>query len=252
VPRPDHTHDAFTVHGRPSPGRVVYTAEHASNRVPSPWRPRPADRRLLAMHWGYDLGAAALARELARLGGGAAVLSRFSRLLLDPNRHPDDPTAILAETPDGAPTFNRALHPGEHARRVARLHVPFHDAIERTLRAGPARFLVSVHSFTPVYRGQPRAVEAGVLYDRDDALAEALVDALRGEGLDTRPNEPYSGKDGLIYSAARHGAACGIRYVELELRQDLLASDRRARGIARKVRRALLAVGIEGEGPLPA
>lgn len=225
----------------PAPGFRLYTCEHASNRVPAPFRPRPADRRLLGMHWGYDLGAANVTRALVRsTPGSQAVLSRFSRLLIDPNRDPFDPTAVLVTCDDGTPSFNRAA---SLAERVARFHVPFHEALEAAARLRP-RVLVSIHSFTPVFRGDRRAVEAGVLFDAHDDLALRLVATLQAEGLRTEPNEPYSGKAGLIYSAARHGMVADCPYLEIELRQDLIASARAARAMARRVGRALDAAGL--------
>jgi predicted N-formylglutamate amidohydrolase len=234
-----HLHDAYVRLGAPSRGGILFTCEHASNRVPAPFRPRPADRRLLAMHWGYDIGAATVTAELTRLFGGGAVLARFSRLLIDPNRAPDDPTAVLRTCDDGSPTFNRTV---DLAARVSRFHVPFHAAIEAHLTRARPRFLCSIHSFTPVFRDTVRPMEAGVLFDRHDDLAEGMVRALRDRGLRTEANEPYSGKAGLIYSAARHGV--GLPYLELELRQDLIADDRSARRVARTVAAALRAIGV--------
>lgn len=233
--------DNTEILGAPPPGALLFTCEHASNRVPRPWRLRPADRALLATHWGYDIGARPLTIELARLAGGTAALSRFSRLLIDPNRDPADPTAVLQECDDGTPSFNRAAI---QADRVRRFHAPFHDRLDRTIRVRKPRFLCSVHSFTPVFRDNPRAMEAGVLFDQHDALAEDLLRALRVQGIRAEANEPYSGKDGLIYSANRHGTMHRLPYLEIELRQDLLASDRLARDVARKVWSAFRAVGI--------
>lgn len=234
--------DAFELLGPArTPGGRLYTCEHASNRVPRPHRPRPADRRLLAMHWGYDIGAANVTRWLvAHDAGSWGVLSRFSRLLIDPNRDPDDPTAILTHCDEGAPTFNRRHVASD---RVARFHAPFHSALAEAVAAKP-RALVSIHSFTPVFRGAGRQMEAGVLYDAHDPWAERLVETLRAEGLRTEANQPYSGKDGLIYSAARHGDAAGVPYLEIELRQDLIASRRDAARIAAKVLRGLSAAGV--------
>ncbi len=231
--------DAYETAGSATPGGVLFTAEHASNRVPRPWRLRPADRVLLGTHWGYDIGARTLTLELARLAGGAAVCSRFSRLLIDPNRAEDDPAAVLRATDDGAPTFNRDV---DLAGRIARFHAPFHAAVDATIRGVRPRFLVSVHSFTPVFRGVARPMEAGVLFDAHDEHAERLVHALRAEGLRTEPNEPYSGKAGLIYSARRHGTTHGVPYLEIEVRQDKIASDEAARRLAPRVWRALRTV----------
>jgi predicted N-formylglutamate amidohydrolase len=233
--------DATEILGAPSTGALLFTCEHASNRVPRPWRLRPADRALLATHWGYDIGARPLTIELARLAGGTAALSRFSRLLIDPNRDPNDPNAVLLECDDGTPSFNRAA---VQAERVKRFHAPFHDRLDRTIKIRKPRFLCSVHSFTPVFRTNARAMEAGVLFDQHDDLAEDLLRALRVQGIKAEANEPYSGKAGLIYSANRHGTNHGLPYLEIEVRQDLLASDRLARDVARKVWSALRAVGV--------
>ncbi len=233
--------DAYEILGPPDSGRLLFTCEHASNRVPRPWRLRPEDRRLLATHWGYDIGARSLTLELARLACATAVLSRFSRLVIDPNRDPGDPTAVLDRCDDGAPTFNRRADLGQ---RVARFHTPFHAALDRTVATRRPRFICSIHSFTPVFRSHRRPMEAGVLFDRHDDVADSLLHALRAEGLNTEANQPYSGKDGLIYSAARHGMQHGIPYLEIEVRQDLLRSGRHARAVARRVWAALQRVGV--------
>lgn len=231
--------DAFERVGHPRPDGILYTCEHASNRVPAPWRPRPADRRLLAQHWGYDIGGAHLTRELARQGRDAAVLARFSRLLCDANRAPDDPTLALASTDDGDPRFNRVI---DRAARVERFHRPFHEAVDAWARR--VRTLVSIHTFTPVFRGNRRAMEAGILFDKHDDLSLALVDAMRAEGFVCEANEPYSGKVGLIYSASRHGDTHGLPYLEIEVRQDLVAAQAHAHRVAHRIWRALHRVGI--------
>lgn len=237
-----HPHaDAWERYGKLRPGGLLYTCEHASNRVPRPWRPRPADRRLLQTHWGYDIGAAHLTRDLAKLGDGCAVLARFSRLLIDPNRAPEEPSAVLRSTDDGDPTFNRAV---DLDARVARFHAPFHAAVADAIARERPRRILSIHTFTPELRGVRRTVEAGVLYDREDPFHDRLVDALRAEGFVAEPNQPYSGFAGLIYSAARHGAEAGIPYLEIELRQDLVAAERHARVQARRIHRALVRAGL--------
>lgn len=235
--------DAVETLGRPTRGCILYTCEHASNRVPHLWRATRDDRALLRTHWGYDIGAAWITRRLVHRGGDVGVLSRASRLLVDVNRAPEDPTLILTDTHDGAPGFNRAVGPAERAARIARFHEPFHRTVQAMVAIARPRLLVSIHTFTDVWRGVPRQVEAGVLFDRHDALAEAMVLALRAQGLRTEANEPYSGKAGLIYSAARHGGDGPLPYFEIELRQDLVATRTRADAVADRVHAALRACG---------
>lgn len=233
--------DAFFRSPPPPPGALFFTAEHASNRVPRPYRPRPSDRRLLQLHWGYDIGIAMLFRKVVRLSNGGGVAARFSRLLIDPNREPSDQTAVLVTCDDGTPCFNRSV---DLSRRVERFHAPFHAAIEESIRAWKPRFLCSLHSFTPSFRGKRREMEAGVLFDRHDDVAKRLMDAMNARGLVTAENAPYSGKDGLIYSAARHGAAFDLPYLEIEVRQDLLRNEAAADRVARRIVGSLRDAGI--------
>lgn len=234
--------DAVEIVGVPVQNGLLFSCEHGSARVPAPWRPRPADRRLLESHWGYDIGARHLSLRLAHYAQSCAVISRFSRLLIDPNRAPTEPSLILKDCGgEGQPRFNQA--PDLQAR-LERFHHPFHQALDATLRQQRPRLLLSIHSFTPCYRGQNRHQEAGVLFDRYDDLALAWLAALKKEGLDAYENEPWSGKDGLIYSAKRHGEAHAIPYLELEIRQDLIRSQRRAWAMAARVWRAIQAAGL--------
>jgi predicted N-formylglutamate amidohydrolase len=236
--------DAFSTLGRPKPQGILFTCEHASNRIPAPWRPRPADQKLLQLHWGYDIGARNLTEALVGLGLGDAVMARFSRLLIDCNREPSDPTAILEHCDEGSPHFNQRLSLEERTRRIQRFHKPFHQALDARLQSCPARLLISIHSFTPSFRGQSRPWQAGVLFDRFDELAESWVAALQAQGLNTAANEPYSGKAGLIYSASRHGHTHKIPYLELEIRQDCIASKRAAKHMARKIAASIQAAGL--------
>lgn len=213
--------DAYEVVRGGSGARVILTCEHASERLPPPWQWPAGDERLRGTHWAYDLGAAELTRELASRLGAVAVLSRFSRLLADPNRDEDEPS-LFREVAEGLPVLlNARIDAAERARRLAGYYRPFHAAIDAEVAITRADTLLSVHSFTPLYEGQPRWLEVGVLFDKDETLGRALAVAFDRAGFHTRENEPYSGKDGLIHSAATHAATRGLLAVEIEVRQDL-------------------------------
>lgn len=200
---------------------VILTCEHASERMPEPWRWPEADRRLVGTHWAFDLGAADLTRELAVHMGAVGVLSRFSRLLVDPNRGEHE-TSLFRDVAEGAPVvLNVGLDAADREARLSRYYRPFHAAIDREVAVTRATTLLSVHSFTNLYEGQPRTLEVGILFDREDALGAMLVTAFAEAGFHVAPNEPYSGKAGLIHSAATHAAARDLRAVEIEVRQDL-------------------------------
>jgi predicted N-formylglutamate amidohydrolase len=232
-----------------STGALVLTCEHASNALP-PWLNKAeGDSEWLQSHWGWDIGAADLTRALAQLTGADAILSRFSRLVCDPNRSPRDPTWIRHAVEGHHLGFNHQMASDERQRREQVLHQPYHQAIDRLLtdhdhRHAGGFLLLSVHSFTANYMGEQRALEAGVLFDDRPTLAVAFMNALRLQGLDTRLNEPYSGLAGMIHAVSRHGGQHGVRYLELEVRNDLIDTPDKAGGMARRIARALSGIAF--------
>jgi predicted N-formylglutamate amidohydrolase len=234
--------EAYEIAGDPRVGPFLFTCEHAGRRLPE-WHPTAEDLPYLDDHWGWDVGAADLTRELARLCGSGALLTRFSRLVCDPNRSPDEPSFVVREVAGHALSWNRAVDDAELARRRTRYFDPYHAAIDaalaqRAASGAPAR-LCSIHSFTPVWDGRARGMEVGVLFDAHEELAHRVANALAAEGFSAALNEPYSGMAGLIYAAQRHGRAHGVVYLELEVRNDLIATPALARAVAPRIARAL-------------
>jgi predicted N-formylglutamate amidohydrolase len=223
---------------------LVLTCEHASNRLPAPWRWPEADHRLVGDHWAYDPGASELTSELAMRLDAPAVLANFTRLLVDPNRATDDQD-LFRTVADGKPVrLNDAISAIERDARIQGYWQPYHDAVDALVRAVRPRLLVSIHSYTTNYEGQPRAVEIGVLHRGQLPLATAFRDHLaESTGRDVRINEPWSGELGLIYSAERHATTAGCPAMEFEFRNDLL----RDRGIRREFAGALVSA-IEALG----
>ena len=242
---------AFEIVGErePGPGEAgppfIVTCEHATNHLPE-WEASAADAAVLRQHWGWDIGAADVARGIAARAGCPAILSRFSRLVADPNRRSDEPSFVVTEVEGRVLDFNRGVDGAERARRYETYARPYHDAIDAVIRrrhAQPGPFwLLSVHSFTPDYRGERRGMEVGVLFDDHDAQALRLEGALRGEGFRTALNEPYSGKAGLIHAAQLHGENHTLVYLEIEVRQDLIDEPKRADAIAARLARAVRVV----------
>ena len=95
----DHstTERAFWTLGEDRPSRWLITCDHATNRVPR-WvgggELGIADADM-GRHIAYDVGAAGVAERLAALMDAPAILSDFSRLVIDPNRGEDDPTLLM-------------------------------------------------------------------------------------------------------------------------------------------------------------
>jgi len=206
---------------------LILICDHASNALPAAYGTLGLPRRELERHIGYDIGAAGVVRALASRLGCPAVLSHFSRLLIDPNRGEDDPTLVMRLSDGAVVPDNRHVDAAEVERRIERFHRPYHRAIEaaieRSLAAGIVPALLSVHSFTPVWRGVPRPWHAAMLWDRDSRLTRPLMEALRAPGdLLVGDNEPYDGalRNDCLY---RHGTARGLAHALIEIRQDLIA-----------------------------
>lgn len=219
-------------------GRLLLLCDHASNRLPQ--GSLGLDPSLLATHIAYDIGAAAATRALAKAYGAPAFLGGWSRLLIDLNRGADDPTLVM-KLSDGSiipgnNLGNRDADAAEVARRINTFHAPYHAAIDAQLdRMGPDAVIVSLHSFTPAWKGRPRPWQVGVLYDRDTRLSAPLMVRLKEAGLTVGDNEPYSGalEGDTLY---QHGTLRGLPHVLIEIRQDLIASEDAAQGFALRLK----------------
>ncbi len=226
-------HDAFMpferVEGRADAGALVI-CDHASNAFPPGYGALGMPREAVERHIAYDIGAAWLSRRLAQRLQAPAVLSTFSRLLIDPNRGDDDPTLVMRYS-DGAIVPGNARIDGSEIERRRRLYwAPYRDAVdaevEAMLASGEPPAILSVHSFTPIWRGQSRPWKVGVLWDADPRLPHALLGALAGYGLEPEEigdNEPYDG--GLAGDTIDTIATPrGLSNVLIEVRQDLIAT----------------------------
>jgi len=207
---------------------MLLLCDHASNRVPSDLDALGLNDRQLASHIAWDIGAADVVRELARLLDAPAVLSRTSRLVVDANRRPGTGSLIPEEVDGSVVPGNLGLSEADRDRRVERFHHPYHRAIAERLEAmgsdGSVPTVVSIHSFTPVMNGMERPWQIGILSGVDRRLSLHLISHLRAEGLVVGDNEPYSGSDVYGYTVNQHAESTGLPNVTVELRQDLIAT----------------------------
>ena len=207
---------------------LVILVDHASNRIPAEYDNLGLPQAELERHIAFDIGAGPLGRALAERFRAPALLTCFSRLLIDPNRGEDDPTLIMRLSDGAVVPGNARLDAAEAERRVRRFYRPYHDAIAdllSSIAAGErAPVILSIHSYTPVWKGNQRPWHAGVLWDCDPRLALPLLTALQAEpGLRVGDNEPYSGalKNDTMY---RHGSMRGFAHALLDVRNDLIAT----------------------------
>lgn len=209
-------------------GRVIVICEHASNHFPDPFGTLGLTAAQQRAHIAWDPGAAGLARALARALGGPLVTAPLSRLIHDCNRPPGAPSAMAARSETHDIPGNRALSAAQRLARVNAVYLPFHQTlgaeVARRIALGLAPVLVTIHSFTPIWFGQPRAVEFGVIHDADPTLAHAVLRAARDLPLVTRLNEPYSAADAVTHTLALHATPYGLPGVMLEVRSDLIAT----------------------------
>jgi predicted N-formylglutamate amidohydrolase len=81
-----------------------------------------------------------------------------------------------------------------------------------------------MHSFTPVYLGNARPMQVALLYNRNPRLSHAMAALLRAEGdLAVAENQPYYVSDETDYGVPVHAERAGLDYLEIEIRQDLIA-----------------------------
>ncbi len=217
------------VENREGAGDVLIVCEHASNRLPPPWGTLGLSPDAQRAHIAWDPGALGLARGLSARLDGPLVHATVSRLIYDLNRPPTAAGAMPAKSELYDIPGNAAIDPSERLARTEAIYLPFHTTLQaeiaRRMAQGRPPVIVTIHSFTPVYFGQPRAVEFGVIHDADPTFAHLVVDAARAlTKLDTRLNEPYSAADSVTHTLRLQATPYGLPNVMLELRNDLIAT----------------------------
>lgn len=226
-------------------GRLLLVCDHASNVVPRALDDLGLPHHELRRHIGWDIGAAAVTRHLVAAMDVPAVMTRFSRLVVDCNRAPDHaglipPVSDLTEIPG-----NRGLTSEARAARMAELYEPYHAELDRqidrlTALSGADPVIVSIHSFTPVMDGIERPWEIGVLWNVDPRLPVPLIDRLRREReLTVGDNQPYSAREGFGHTLDTHGDGRGLANALVEVRQDLIDTEHGARDWAARIKSAL-------------
>ena len=215
----------------------VLICEHASNRLPRRLGTLGLAASELERHIAWDLGAEPVARRLSRLTDAPLVLQRYSRLAYDCNRPPDSADAMPEISETTVIPGNRGLSPADRLARIGDIYRPFHAAVaellDRRAAAGVRSQVVSIHSFTPVFKGERRSVELGILFDRDRTLPERLMPCFAT--VDARYNEPYGPRDGVMHTLNLHAAPRGLAHAMIEIRNDFLTDERGQAGWAERL-----------------
>jgi len=233
-------------------GRFVFTCDHASNFLPPEYGTMGLAEAELSRHIAWDPGALPVARRLAEALDAALVETCISRLVLDCNRPLDAPDLIPPVSETTAIPGNAGLSDAEREARIARCWRPFHDAVEAVvedrLAEGREAWLVSVHSFTPVYKGERRPWQIGIIHDDDTRLASPLIAALKKKGgLTIGVNQPYSPADRVYFTLEAHARPRGLPCAMIEIRNDEIADDAGQAHWADLLARALRPIRLAGQ-----
>ncbi len=237
---------------------IVLVCEHASAFIPPEFHDLGLSPEARLSHIAWDPGALAVAGVMSAGLDAPLVAQRFSRLVYDCNRPPEAAAAVPEVSEIYRVPGNTGLTPAQRRERAERFYVPFCDTlaavIEARIAAGRPPVLVTIHSFTPVYRGISRDAEIGILHDADHRLADAVLArrATHGGGYDVRRNEPYGPADGVTHTLIVQALSRGLNNVMIEVRNDLVADiagqERFGALLAGWISAALADPGVGGAG----
>ncbi|EMI20310.1 N-formylglutamate amidohydrolase [Rhodopirellula maiorica SM1] len=201
--------------------RFLITCEHGGNEVPDDFASMfatPGAKRDLHSHRGYDPGSLHAATQLSVTLESPLITSTTTRLLVDLNRSLENPQLFSK--------YTRGMSASDQASLLDKHYHPYRECVEdkiRTLLDCHDRIIhLSVHTFTPRFRGSHRPVDLGILYDPARHTERVFCNAV-GNRLATvaparriRHNEPYLGiDDGLTtYLRTQHSSR---RYVGIEI-----------------------------------
>jgi predicted N-formylglutamate amidohydrolase len=223
---------------------IVLLCEHASNHIPAEYKGLGLTPHELGRHIAWDIGAAEVTRQLSVLLDAPAYLASYSRLLIDLNRPLGSAGSIVTRSEDTDVPGNVNLTDEEVTRRTERIFQPFHQHVSECLnqrqKDGRLTRLVTIHSFTPVYKGIARPWHAGVLFDAAKDFGQDLIVRLRKPGLIVDANVPYQTDRAEDYAVPIQGDDRGIPAVLIEIRQDMIGDEAGVSEWAERLAQALL------------
>ncbi|WP_367371969.1 N-formylglutamate amidohydrolase [Pseudomonas lini] len=221
-----YTQPAYTLSREASEHPLILVCEHASRFIPAGLNDLGLSHEAAREHIAWDIGALALAEGLSEALGATLLAANYSRLLIDLNRPWHAPDSIALQSEIYQVPGNRDLDEATRDYRRHCLFEPFHTRLQtlidaRVAQGRPVR-VVGIHSFTPIYYGQPRSLEVGVLYGQAGEYAQKVIDGLSRHPLKVAGNQPYKVDPRGDMTVPVHGDARGLESVLIEVRNDLL------------------------------
>ncbi len=212
----------------------LLTVDHAGKSIPKELNNLGLNNEeaieILQSHRCYDIGTENLTRTLSARQEIPAIMTHYSRLVVDVNRHRDDPTCIRPIY-DCRPIWgNYPLDEATRTQRIADYYMPFHHGIAGYIRhyaqMKKPLFLISIHSFTPQLENAPKRKEdIAILYHQSQPFMDKALQYLGKDGLIVGDNQPYSSKGVFGYTLALHGTCNHIPAITIEYRQDYLQDE---------------------------
>jgi predicted N-formylglutamate amidohydrolase len=207
----------------------VIVADHAGCRIPRALGDLGVSATDRLTHIAWDIGVREVSLDLAKSLGAFVAVQTYSRLVIDCNRPLHAPDSIVQRTAGVEVPGNHGISEGERTRRIEDIFRPYHSQIEveltRRQREQQPTVLLAMHSFTPVFMGFVRPWHVGLLFNRDTRLAKVLKRLLSEESsLVIGENEPYKVSDASDYSVVNYGERLHLPHIEIEIRQDLIAT----------------------------
>ncbi len=179
---------------------MIVSCEHGGNEIPADYADlfaSPGAKADLRSHRGYDPGALRAAEYIADHFETPLIASTTTRLLVDLNRSEDN-DGLLSK-------YSRGLGADARERLLEQLYRPYrrrvYDAVAALIDAGRVAVHLSIHTFTPRFRGTRRSVDIGILFDPARSLESDLAGRWcadlqsRLPRSRARANEPYLGTD---------------------------------------------------------
>ncbi len=225
VTRPAKLHDVVDVTPGQGDSGIVLVCEHASSIIPADLKNLGMTQADRLSHAAWDPGALAVARHMAQALGAPLVAGGVSRLVYDCNRPPEAQDAMPAQSERITVPGNVGLDAAARAARTQTYYAPFRAALAEVIAAQELPVIVTIHSFTPIFHGQTREVQIGVLHDSDARLADAMLAHLPPQSdLNILRNAPYGPQDGVTHTLKEHAVRDGHLNVMIEIRNDLIAT----------------------------
>lgn len=229
--------DAVKIHNKTGDSQILLVCEHASNLIPEDLQNLGIDQTVQQAHVAWDIGAYGVAKNLADLLNATLIHPNFSRLVYDCNRAPDSPTAIPAKSEIYDIPGNQNLSDDARQARVARFYTPYWacltDLVTDRVQAGLSPVIVTIHSFTPIYHGQKRATEIGVIHDQDQRYVDRLLacSAAQEDFKFTR-NQPYGPSDDVTHTLVHQAMVHNLENAMIEIRNDLIDTELKQKNMA--------------------